>query len=125
MRPLAWIVGVFLVVYFLPVEQPRFGGAVAEALALTRWYTREHVLLCLVPALLIAGAISVFLSEGAVLKYLGPRAANPVARPSRRPTCQSLRSPRSLIRWQRYACTIRQSPRRSFPRLGSLARIPL
>mgnify|MGYP000340838359 CR=1 FL=1 len=28
---------------------------VSEALALTRWYAREHVLLCLVPAFFIAG----------------------------------------------------------------------
>ncbi|MGW8265840.1 MAG: permease, partial [Longimicrobiales bacterium] len=42
--------------------------------ALTRWYAREHVLLCLVPAFYIAGAISVFLNQQAVLRYLGPGA---------------------------------------------------
>ena len=35
---------------------------------------REHVLLCLVPAFFIAGAISVFVSQASVMKYLGARA---------------------------------------------------
>jgi uncharacterized protein len=78
-KPLAWIAGIFLIVYFLPVGNARFDGAVTEALALTKWYAQEHVLLCLIPAFFIAGAISVFLSEQAVLKYLGPRAPKPVA----------------------------------------------
>jgi uncharacterized membrane protein YraQ (UPF0718 family) len=34
-------------------------------------YAREHVLTCLVPALFIAGAIAVFVSQAAVLKYFG------------------------------------------------------
>ena len=37
-------------------------------------YLSLHVLTCLVPALFIAGAISVFVSQAAVLKYFGPRA---------------------------------------------------
>jgi uncharacterized protein len=78
-KPLAWIAGVFVGFYFLPVGTTRFDGAVTEALALTKWYAQEHVLLCLIPAFFIAGAISVFLSERAVLKYLGPRAPKPVA----------------------------------------------
>jgi len=47
--------------------------------ALTQWYAREHVLLCLVPAFFIAGAISVFVSQQSVLRYLGPRAPKPLA----------------------------------------------
>ncbi len=78
-KPLAWVVAIFLVFYFLPVGQARFDGAVAESLALTKWYAREHVLLCLIPAFFIAGAISVFISAGSVLKYLGPSAPKPVA----------------------------------------------
>jgi hypothetical protein len=54
-------------------------GAITESLALTRWYAREHVLLCLVPAFFIAGAIAVFLNQQAVLRYLGPRAPKPLA----------------------------------------------
>ena len=69
----------FAVFYWLPVGFPRFDGAVTEALALTRWYAREHVLLCLVPAFFIAGAIASFVSQAAVMKYLGPRAPKLIA----------------------------------------------
>jgi hypothetical protein len=72
-RP-ALIITVFLAFYHLPVGHPRFDQAVMESLHLARWYAREHVLLCLVPAFFIAGAIAVFVSQGAVMKYLGPRA---------------------------------------------------
>lgn len=78
-EPLAWIGGVFLVFYFLPLGSARFDGAVTEALELTKWYAREHVLLCLVPAFFIAGGISVFLDQRAVLKYLGPKAPKTLA----------------------------------------------
>lgn len=37
-------------------------------------YARQHVLLCLVPAMFIAGAITVFLNREAVMRYLGPDA---------------------------------------------------
>jgi uncharacterized membrane protein YraQ (UPF0718 family) len=37
-------------------------------------YLSFHVLTCLVPAFFIAGAIAVFVSQAAVLKYFGPRA---------------------------------------------------
>jgi uncharacterized protein len=68
------LVGVFLVAFYLPVGTPRFDGAVLEAFHLVKWYAREHVLLCLVPAFFIAGAIGVFVSQAAVMKYLGARA---------------------------------------------------
>lgn len=42
-------------------------------------YAREHVLLCLVPAFFIAGAISIFLNQQAVIRYLGPDAPKLVA----------------------------------------------
>ncbi len=70
---------VFIALYSMPVGAPRFDGAVHEALALTRWYAREHVLLCLVPAFFIAGAISIFVSQGSVMKYLGAGAPKAVA----------------------------------------------
>lgn len=73
-KPLAWVVAVFVGAYWLPIGSPRFDGAVVEALALTKWYAQEHVLLCLVPAFFIAGAISVFLNQQTVLRYLGPGA---------------------------------------------------
>jgi len=71
---LAGFVTVFFALYFLPVGAPRFDGALNEALELTKWYTREHVLLCLVPALFIAGGISAFVSQASVMKYFGAKA---------------------------------------------------
>jgi len=69
----------FLACFYLPVESPRFQQALGESLRLVRWYAREHVLLCLVPAFFIAGAISVFIRKEAVLKFLGPKAPKPLA----------------------------------------------
>jgi uncharacterized membrane protein YraQ (UPF0718 family) len=46
---------------------------------LAQWYAREHVLLCLVPAFFIAGAIGVFISQGAVMRYLGASAKKVLA----------------------------------------------
>ena len=73
-RPLAWILAVFLACFWLPVGSGRFDGAIIEAFHLVKWYAREHVLLCLVPAFFIAGAIAVFVSQAPVMKYLGARA---------------------------------------------------
>jgi uncharacterized membrane protein YraQ (UPF0718 family) len=70
-KPLSIITGLFLVIFWLPIDSNRFSGAVIESLALAKWYAQEHVLLCLVPAFFIAGAISVFVSQAAVMKYLG------------------------------------------------------
>ena len=78
---LAAILAVFAAAWFLPVGSDRFWGAVRESLALVHWYAREHVLLCLIPAFFIAGAIAVFVSQGAVLKYLGPQARKTLAYP--------------------------------------------
>jgi uncharacterized membrane protein YraQ (UPF0718 family) len=78
-KPLAWIVTVFLACFWLPVGWSRFDGSVMEALHLVKWYAREHVLLCLVPAFFIAGAIAVFVSQTSVMKYLGARAKMVVA----------------------------------------------
>jgi uncharacterized membrane protein YraQ (UPF0718 family) len=71
---LGWLVAAFLVAYVLPVGSPRFDGAVTEGFQLVKWYAREHVVLCLLPAFFIAGAISVFISQAAVMKYLGTKA---------------------------------------------------
>ena len=71
---LAWIAAVFLFAYFLPVENGRFQEAILAMFDLTKWYAREHVILCLLPAFFIAGVIAVFVSQGAVMKYFGARA---------------------------------------------------
>ena len=78
-KPLLGIVALFLAAYYLPMGFPRFESAVKEALSLVKWYAQEHVLLCLVPAFFIAGAIGVFVSQASVMKYLGPRASKPLA----------------------------------------------
>jgi len=70
----AWVVVGFLVCYTLPVGLARFDHALLEAAHLVKWYAQEHVLLCLVPAFFIAGAIGVFVSQSSVMKYLGPQA---------------------------------------------------
>jgi len=70
-KPLSLLIGAFLLFFFLPMDSQRFTNSVFEALALAKWYAREHVLLCLIPAFFIAGAISVFVSQAAVVKYLG------------------------------------------------------
>ncbi|AWM57981.1 hypothetical protein C6Y58_00250 [Stutzerimonas stutzeri] len=69
----------FLLIFFLPMGQPRFENAVLEGLRLTQWYAREHVILCLLPAFVIAGAMAVYISQGAVMKHLGPASPKPVA----------------------------------------------
>ncbi len=78
-KRLAAIIAVFLAFFFLPIGTPRFDGAVNEALHLTKWYAREHVLLCLVTAFYIAGAIGVFVSQASVMKYMGANANKTLA----------------------------------------------
>ena len=73
-KKLLLILAVFLVCFFLPVGAVRFDSSITESLHLVKWYAREHVLLCLIPAFFIAGAISVFVSQASVMKYLGARA---------------------------------------------------
>ncbi len=73
-KSLLVIVSVFLACFYLPVGWPRFDNALMEAFHLVKWYAQEHVLLCLIPAFFIAGAIAVFVSQASVMKYLGPKA---------------------------------------------------
>ncbi len=77
------LVGGFLLTYYFPIDALASTAwvphPVTESIALARWYAREHVLLCLVPAFFIAGAIGVFVSQDAVMKYLGPTANKALA----------------------------------------------
>jgi uncharacterized membrane protein YraQ (UPF0718 family) len=73
-KKLAIVIIVLAGCFYMPAGHARFDNAVGEALHLVRWYAREHVLLCLVPAFFIAGAISVFVSHASVMKYLGAKA---------------------------------------------------
>lgn len=74
-----WIALFFLAFYFLPDGNERIAAALSESVAMMSDYAREHVLLCLVPAFFIAGAISVFVSQQSVMKYLGAGAAKWIA----------------------------------------------
>lgn len=68
------IAAVFLAFYFMPVGSETVSGAIISAFNLLHEYAQQHVLTCLVPALFIAGAISVFVKKEAILKYLGKEA---------------------------------------------------
>lgn len=78
-KALLLITAGFFVCYFLPVGWGRFDASIMEALHLAKWYAQEHVVLCLLPAFFIAGAISVFLSQASVMRYLGAGANKVVA----------------------------------------------
>ena len=69
----AALVAVFLVAYFLPLGSEKVRSAILEAFLLLQWYAIHHTLACVVPAMFIAGAISTFLSQASVMRYLGPR----------------------------------------------------
>ena len=73
-KKLLAIIAVFIGCFYLPVGITRFHNAVSESMYMLKEYAREHVLLCLVPAFFIAGAVSVFVSHDSVMKYLGAKA---------------------------------------------------
>ncbi len=73
------IIVVFGFAFFLPIESNSFWVAIQATLDLVKWYAREHVILCLLPAFFIAGVISVFVSQGSVLKYFGANAKKVLA----------------------------------------------
>lgn len=64
----------FAAIYFLPVDSIVFRDSVLEGLSLLKWYAREHIILCLIPAFFIAGAITVFISQESVIQYFGATA---------------------------------------------------
>ncbi len=74
LKILFWIVVVFTAVFFMPIGSERFMTAIDATLDLSKWYAQEHVVLCLLPAFFIAGVISIFVSQGSVLKYFGANA---------------------------------------------------
>jgi len=70
---------VFLFAFLVPLSSETVRNALLEAFLMLQEYAREHVLLCLVPAFFIAGAIAVFVSQGSVIQYLGGKAHKAVA----------------------------------------------
>jgi len=63
LKKLIWIIILFLLLFFLPINNVVFFNAIYSMLDLIKWYAREHVILCLLPAFLIAGFISAFKSS--------------------------------------------------------------
>jgi uncharacterized membrane protein YraQ (UPF0718 family) len=78
-KSLLLLLSVFILSFYIPIGTQRFNRAVLEALHLLKWYAREHVLLCLIPAFFIAGAIAVFIGRESVMKYLGAKAKKALA----------------------------------------------
>lgn len=74
LKILFWILAIFIFAYLLPIENADFMTAIYAAFDLTKYYAREHVILCLLPAFFIAGVIAVFISQAAVIKYFGANA---------------------------------------------------
>jgi uncharacterized membrane protein YraQ (UPF0718 family) len=73
------LLAVFLAAYFIPFSRLTVQNALVEAFLMVQEYARQHVLLCLVPAFFIAGAISVFIRKESVIRLLGPKAKKPLA----------------------------------------------
>ncbi len=73
-KKLLYHVLAFLVIFFIPIANPKVLNAISQAFLMLSDYAHQHVLLCLVPAFFIAGAITVFIDQQAVIKYLGPKA---------------------------------------------------
>lgn len=65
------LLGIFLYIYFVPFDTPKVSGAILEGFYMLQDYVRKHTLTCLIPALFIAGAISIKVSQASVIKYFG------------------------------------------------------
>lgn len=73
------LLAVFLAAWWMPVDSVRFQNGILEALALSKWYAQEHVILCLLPAFFIAGSIASLIRQGSVMRYLGADAKRTTA----------------------------------------------
>ena len=65
------IIIVFTFFYFIPFSNSKILNALMESLLMAQDYARQHILLCLIPAFFIAGAIANFISQENVIKYFG------------------------------------------------------
>ncbi|WNO10681.1 permease [Teredinibacter sp. KSP-S5-2] len=70
---------VFALVFFLPLGLQRFDQSLLESLYLAKWYVREHFILCLIPAFIIAGAIGVFINQASIIRHLSSKANKALA----------------------------------------------
>lgn len=73
------LAAVFLAAYFIPFSKTAVQNGITEGLLMVQEYARRHVLLCLIPAFFIAGAISVFIRKESVIKLMGPKSKKPLA----------------------------------------------
>lgn len=78
-KKLFFIIIIFILAFYLPIGFKRFDNAILESFHLLRWYAREHVLLCLIPAFFIAGAIVSFVNKNSIMKYLGVKSNKIIA----------------------------------------------
>ena len=78
-KKFAWLVGIFLVAYYIPLGNSKVSNAILESFRLLQWYAVNHTLACVVPAMFIAGSISTFLSQASVMHYLGPNSNRTLA----------------------------------------------
>lgn len=79
LKKIVLLLGLMVAAYLLPIGRERFDGALLDGFFLIKWYARQHLILCLLPAFFIAGFIAVFISQGAVVRYLGGEAKKIVA----------------------------------------------
>ena len=68
------MITVFMFFYFMPFGSSKILNALMESLLMAQDYARQHVLLCLIPAFFIAGAIANFISQENIIKYFGAEA---------------------------------------------------
>ncbi|MBU2567871.1 MAG: permease [Bacteroidota bacterium] len=61
----------FVLAYSFPFSGHRVQSAIMESFLMLQEYSRQHILLCLVPSFFIAGAIANFISQNSVIKYFG------------------------------------------------------
>jgi hypothetical protein len=73
-KKISLYIAVFLGAFYIPFTSTTIQKAILEAFLMLQEYAREHVLLCLVPAFFIAGAIASFISQQSVIKYFGDQA---------------------------------------------------
>jgi uncharacterized membrane protein YraQ (UPF0718 family) len=71
---LVLVILIFLVTYYVPWNHAIIQQSGLEAFMMLQEYARDHFVTCLIPAFFIAGAIAVFVSQAAVLKYFGAAA---------------------------------------------------
>lgn len=79
LKKLFLMIFIFLSAYFLPLNSKTIQDAILSSFFLLQDYAQKHVILCLIPAFFIAGAMGVFISSDTVLKYLGSKANQIVA----------------------------------------------